>query len=475
MEIIEEKNYKIRTDKSNEMCLLLRNINNEEISIFLTNNYEYSSKEYELKCNLEEFQKNRFFKIFINIQEIMKELENKIEKSTFIEESNSIIIDIQIGLTIINDILLVIEEKEKNKDEKIEELEKYIKILEDKLNEKDNKLKLNEEKIDSQIKQINELKILLNNNEIKENENLKIENMNIFKTLNNNKGTIYCLKTLEDGRLAAGDEYSNLIIYNQETFNPDIIIQNNLGDLFNFTQLKNKNIACSFYNNFTLKIIKIKNNDYETIQTINYAHDDQINKILELKNGNLITFSHDFSFKIWKLNNNNEYEKINKIEDSNKLSDGIEIKDNKIILYTLNSNPQSLVFYDLNKNIKIKTLNNLNLSLSCSCKIIKIKDDEIAVAWNKKVYLIDINNYEILYEINSDYNNKCILKLSNNLFIIGDDKGTITQYKIENRRIIIISSKIRAHENRIWSMTLLKNMIISGGHYNEIKIWKLNI
>ena len=81
MEIIEEKKYKIRTNNNNEMELLLRNYNNEELSITLFNNNEEVFKKYELKCNLKEFQKNRFFKIFINIEEIMKELENKISKS----------------------------------------------------------------------------------------------------------------------------------------------------------------------------------------------------------------------------------------------------------------------------------------------------------------------------------------------------------------------------------------------------------
>ena len=65
-----------------------------------------------------------------------------------------------------------------------------------------------------------------------------------------------------------------------------------------FTQLKNKNIACSFYNNYTLKIIKIKNNnEYENIQIINNPHNHWINKIIELKNENLITFSDDCSLK----------------------------------------------------------------------------------------------------------------------------------------------------------------------------------
>ena len=92
---------------------------------------------------------------------------------------------------------------------------------------------------------------------------------------------------------------------------------------------------------------------------------------------------------------------------------------------------------------------------------------------NKKVYLIDINNYEILNEINCDDKNFCILKLSNNIFLTGDLKGTITQYKIDNKKINKESSYYIAHENRIYSMTIINNMIISGGEKsNDIKLWK---
>ena len=159
MEIIEEKKYQITTDKNNKLDLVLRNYSNEELSITLFNNNEYPSKKYELKCNLEEFQKNRFFKIFINVEEIMKELENKLDgKSNFIEDSNSIIIEIQIGLKVINEVLLVIEEEEKNKDEKIEELEKYVKELKDELKDKENKLKDAENKINLREKKEKEEK-----------------------------------------------------------------------------------------------------------------------------------------------------------------------------------------------------------------------------------------------------------------------------------------------------------------------------
>ena len=65
------------------------------------------------------------------------------------------------------------------------------------------------------------------------------------------------------------------------------------------------------------------------------------------------------------------------------------------------------------------------------CRISKLNNNEIAIAGNKKVYLIDIKNYLILNEINTDYNNYCILKLSNNLFLIRDEKGTIFNLKLK--------------------------------------------
>ena len=99
-----------------------------------------------------------------------------------------------------------------------EEFEKNNKLLKEQLNEKNNKLidlenkiNLNEEVIYNQTKEINELKILLkkneiNNNIINENENyfknFKIENMQNIKTLNNNQGTIWCLKTLDDWKIS---------------------------------------------------------------------------------------------------------------------------------------------------------------------------------------------------------------------------------------------------------------------------------
>ena len=97
-------------------------------------------------------------------------------------------------------------------------------------------------KLNIQTNEINQLIITLklneNNKIIHENEenetnyfnNFKFENMNLITIIKCNQGYIRCLKKLDDGRLAAGDSNSNLIIYNKETFEP-IIKQNNLDSL----------------------------------------------------------------------------------------------------------------------------------------------------------------------------------------------------------------------------------------------------
>ena len=78
-----------------------------------------------------------------------------------------------------------------------------------------------------------------------------------------------------------------------------------------------------------------------------------------------------------------------------------------------------------------------------------------------------------MYEIITENFNYCALKLSNEFFLIGDSNGTITQFKIENKKIVKNSWKNKSHNNRIFAMTILNDMIISGdGINNEIIIWK---
>ncbi len=153
--LLKEMKYNITTEKNNKMDLYIRYYDNEEISISIYSINKIPSVKYELRSNLEEFQKNRFFKIFNNIDELILELDSKIEKTTILEETNLLVLDIPIGLKIINDILLEIKIVEKTPTEKIEELIEYN----NKLNEENEKLR---NELKANIDNMNDLKLNIN-------------------------------------------------------------------------------------------------------------------------------------------------------------------------------------------------------------------------------------------------------------------------------------------------------------------------
>ena len=97
--ILKEKKFILKSDKNNEYEIILSIYNNDILNITINTININNPKTYILSCTLEELYKNRFFKIFINVDEIFTELETKISKSNVIEETNIIYLDIPIGLT----------------------------------------------------------------------------------------------------------------------------------------------------------------------------------------------------------------------------------------------------------------------------------------------------------------------------------------------------------------------------------------
>ena len=202
LNLIDEKKFIIPTDNDKKMELILRNFNNEELLISINKINDLFSNKYELKCNLGELQKNRFFKIFVGIDEIMRELENKIEKSKIIEETNILYLEIPIGLTIFNEIILEIKEIEQSSDEKINDLKNKIEKLNNQLAEKDKQIEKYEKQIFKLTQKNNELLNEfdlnpINSKIINENEiNLIIDWIKNNNNNNNNKNNEISFKLL---------------------------------------------------------------------------------------------------------------------------------------------------------------------------------------------------------------------------------------------------------------------------------------
>ena len=160
--VINEKTYFIKSDKNNEYKIIFSVYDNEIVNLTLHTNNIFPKKKFNLSCSLEELLKNRFFKLFNNVDEVFRELENKIENSNIIEETNIIYLDIPIGLNIIKDIVLEIKQTEKNKEEINEELNNEI----NKLKNDNNQLQI----------EINNLKKTLTEKEEENKKLIKIVN-----------------------------------------------------------------------------------------------------------------------------------------------------------------------------------------------------------------------------------------------------------------------------------------------------------
>ena len=257
--LLNEKKYSITTEKNNKMDLYIRYYDNEEISISIYSINKIPSVKYELRSNLEEFQKNRFFKIFNNIEELIIELDSKIEKTTILEETNLLILDIPIGLKIINDILLEIKIVEKTPTEIIEELIEF-----------NNKLKMNVENLEKNIaEKDNKIEQIL-----KQNKELNEENQKLKNEINNNNDNIKEFKlNLENLQIKLNNYENQKISLNKLITEKDFEqIYNKLDEEINLGNVINLDL-------FKIKINELIKNEKEKYDGV--KKDDIIN---ELKN-----------------------------------------------------------------------------------------------------------------------------------------------------------------------------------------------
>jgi hypothetical protein len=276
------------------------------------------------------------------------------------------------------------------------------------------------------------------------------------------------MKVLFDKRLAIGGDSSNLLIINNNTFDIDLKINNNKDNLNYIDQLKNENLILCF--NKIIRIIRLlKNNSYKIIQDIN-AHESDVWNVKELYNSNLISCSHDKSLKIWsKKNENEEYREVYKISESNYFNDILEIKPNEIIYDVYDT---MIKFYNIKKKIEIKKIENLNLtSAGRGNSMIQMNKNTIVVGGDQKIYFFDINTYEKIADIKYSYWIYSLLKINDESFIIGDKEGNLCQFNFVTKKRI--STKSKAHNSdKIYSIVIFNNYLVSGGNQTIIKIWK---
>ena len=309
-------------------------------------------------------------------------------------------------------------------------------------------------------------------NSINLNKNNNNNNFNIISTIKFHKEIVYCLKILNDNRIASSSYDSSINIFTLIELKLIISIKSIKLPILYIDQLKDNTLICCSSDSKIYLIKLLNNNMYEIIQEL-INHTKWVNKVIEINNMNLISCSFDNKIKIWKKNNNNNlYFNSDEIKFKEHIFDIIEISNN-IIISSHNVNILNVIDIDkktiINK-LKVEDKSNWNNNLCLINKNILI------FAANNYIHLINIIEMKILFFIFLENKIGSIISFSNinnnnnNIFLTGDKKGNLIQWKIINEKIVLNYYK-NVHLNWINNIKIDKyNRIITASEDGLIKI-----
>ena len=190
---ISQEKFTISSDKNNSFNLIFQN---RKSTIYISASFQSEIKkiEYEKNYNLEELKTNKYLSLFDTISETYEEIISIIKQRKseikLIEKENQIEINIPLFGARIKEIIFILNEKEKNDKDKINELYDIISNLKQENKQlKENQKKL-EEKINiilNEIKPLKEFKEKMDKKEKEKNENKKIRNLDSLVLGDNEK------------------------------------------------------------------------------------------------------------------------------------------------------------------------------------------------------------------------------------------------------------------------------------------------
>ena len=308
--------------------------------------------------------------------------------------------------------------------------------------------------------------------------NLSFKDFNIInhasknKLSNHGEKAIYTILQLQDGRLASGGNDGSVIIYNKQTFIPEIIIKDHTKSIYDIIQLKNGNLLSCSYHDKKMNEYKInENNTYKVLSSINAGKDNNPYKIVELQNNEIGLVAYNHIIFYTNINNNlNENFKIK--YDNRQIGQYFEMICVTPEELVISGNEKKIQFFEL-KSRKLKEIIRLNRNICWSpCNLLCMMNERcLCIGGENKISIIDVYNKTIINEIKENGVNMCLYKLNNTTLLSGNDNGEIVQWKIDGNNLYFLDKKEKAHKNCIRDIIRFNNSIISCSDDCLIKIW----
>ena len=478
--IINEKKYKIN-EKNEQLILILyskienKELKNEIINIILENknkknqkkNLKNKKKENKFfNSNEENNFKNSLNKININNNnnsEIFTN--NNIINNNEINEENKSIINLNIHnikndnfkneyfLNILNEQnkkLFLLENKIKNLENNIEELQ----IENQKLNEKIENKNINEQIISDNIITNNDDDF---NYENKNNNNLIIENMKMITLPGKNIN--HCLILNENKICINIDSIILIFDINSNKILESINEKKNIKNLINISNY----LILNYKKTSNIIVYKLNKNEIKFVQKINEFNSNQI---ISFDDETFISCSNEKVILFYKLNNKMNFcVDLKLVGHQNSINCICKISNNKIVSFS--QNEKKLYFW----NIKDKNYSKFIEELININNIYYINENYILLIGDSFIYIIDINNKNLLKNILNIKNPiTSFLNLQNNNFLLGDLKGYLyciyyykNNFEITKRIRLyqaILNNIVKKDENIIVTSNSIENILI---------------
>ena len=275
---------------------------------------------------------------------------------------------------------------------------------------------------------------------------------------------------MKDGRLVSGSYDKSIIIYNKETYKPDLIIEEHKDKIICINQLRTGLLAsCSF--DKTIILFHINGKKYEIIQILDY-HTGPIKKIIELNNNKLVSCSDDNYIIFYKIDNLN-YTKDYSISTNGHCTSIIQTTENEICYSTKNK----IYFYDIiekNNKISIENISITDGSNGNRVWPIMINKELLLIPGEAEISIVNVFEHKLMRIVKIPDSNQIygICLLTKNMLLIGDYYGVLSQWKIEGNNLIFISKKEKAHSGWInYLQNLEDGHIASCSDDKTVKIW----
>ena len=210
-------------------------------------------------------------------------------------------------------------------------------------------------------------------------------------------------------------------------------------------------------------VYKLNKNEIKFVQKINEFNSNQI---ISFDDETFISCSNEKKILFYKLNNKMNFCSSLQLEGhQNSINCICKISDNKIVSFS--QNEKKLYFW----NIKDKNFSKFNEELININNIYYINENYILLIGDSFIYIIDINNKNLLKNILNIKNPiTSFLNLQNNNFLLGDLKGYLyciyyykNNFEITKRIRLyqaILNNIVKKDENIIVTSNSIENILI---------------